>query len=94
MVSGVWLLTYASYKGGNGEDVPRHQRPRRQFVGIVVEPIEDIDDFVQKREPVFSLSRGLYGLDIEFGERLPSSEGTTRAPRSMLILHSISNLII
>lgn len=78
MVTGVWLLNYASCKAElvrMFQGISANLEPGGVFVGIVPEPVENMDEFVQRRQEIFSQNRGLYDLDFEFNERLASGEG-------------------
>lgn len=78
MVTGVWLLNYASCK----EELVKMFRsisanldPGGVFIGVVPEPAEDMDEYVRKRQPFFLQNPGLYDLDFEYMQRLESGEG-------------------
>jgi SAM-dependent methyltransferase len=78
MVTGVWLLNYASCKAEMVKmfrGISANLEPGGVFVGIVAEPIEDMDDFARRREPIFQQNRGLYGLEFDYREPLASGEG-------------------
>ncbi|KAK6819441.1 hypothetical protein PG987_015924 [Apiospora arundinis] len=85
MVTGVWLLNYASSR----EELARmfrgisaNLKPGGIFYGVCEEYQEDLDAFVSERNLSFHGNRKLFGLETEYTTRLPSGDGYVMVTRA------------
>ncbi|KAF8218056.1 methyltransferase type 11 [Mycena galopus ATCC 62051] len=78
IVTGVWLLNYATSGAemtNMWETIARNLRPGGVFVGITVEPVDDLATYVAQQRSLRARNTGHFGFDVDYHEEPPLASG-------------------